>query len=133
MVSKWRFSRKSLSFTNTFLIYVYNMDLNFKQSLGPPKESIKEHLPEIFLKYSYAKSCVIIYCAEVCFKRPKSLPVQAATWSDYKYHIIFKLLVGITSTRFIYLFRLILLWWSSKWQIYHLRLWVLWFIRKIMK
>ena len=26
-------------------------------------------------------------CAVVFIERPKSLPAQAATWSDYKYHI----------------------------------------------
>ena len=67
----------------------------------PPKESIREYLPEIFLKSGYGKYCVIIDCAEVFIERPKSLSAQAATWSDYKHHNTFKFLVGITPTGFI--------------------------------
>ena len=67
----------------------------------PPRESIREHLPEIFLKSGYGKCRVIIDCAEVFIDRPKSLSSQAATWSDYKHHETFKFLVGITSTGFI--------------------------------
>ena len=62
------------------------------------KESIKEHLPEIFLKSGYQKRCVIIDCAEVFIKRPKSLSAQAATLSDYKHHNTFKFLAGISLT-----------------------------------
>ena len=67
----------------------------------PPKKSIREHLPEIFLKSSYGKCCVIIDCTEVFIVRPKSLSAQAASWSDYKHHSTFKILVGITRTGFI--------------------------------
>ena len=66
-----------------------------------PKESIREHLPEIFLKSDYGKCVVghvIIDCAEIFIERPKSLSVQAATWLDYKYHNTFKFLVRITPT-----------------------------------
>ena len=66
-----------------------------------PKESIREHLPEIFLKSDYGKCVVghvIIDCAEIFIERPKSLSVQAATWLDYKYHNTFKFLIRITPT-----------------------------------
>ena len=66
----------------------------------PPKESIREHLPEIFLKSDYGKCRLIIDCAEVLIERPKSLPAQVATWSHYKHHNTFKFLVGITPTGF---------------------------------
>ena len=69
--------------------------------IWPPKESIREHLPEIFLKSGYGKCRVIIDCAEVFIERPKSLSAQAATWSDYKHHNTFTFLVGITRTGFI--------------------------------
>ena len=36
-----------------------------------------------------------------CLLRPKSLSAQAATWSEYKRHNIFKFLVGITPAGFI--------------------------------
>ena len=67
----------------------------------PPKESIREHLPEIFLKSDYGKCRLIIDCAEVLIERPKSLPAQVATRSDYKHPNTFKFLVGITPTGFI--------------------------------
>ena len=62
----------------------------------PPRESIREHLPEIFLKSGYGKCRVIIDCAEVFIERQKSLSAEAPTWSDYKRHNAFKFLVGIT-------------------------------------
>ena len=67
----------------------------------PPKESAREHLPEIFIMSGYGKCCVIIDCAEVFIERPKSLSAHAATWSDYKHHNTCKFLVGITPTGFI--------------------------------
>ena len=67
----------------------------------PPKETIREHLPEIFLKSGYGKCRVIIDCAEMFMERQKSLSAHAATWSDYKHHNTFKFLVGITPTGFI--------------------------------
>ena len=60
----------------------------------PPKDSIRENLPEIFLKYGYGKCRAIINCAEMFIKRPKSLFAQAAIWSGYKYHNTFEFLVG---------------------------------------
>ena len=65
-----------------------------------PKESTREHLPEILLKSGYGKCSVIIDCAEAFIERPKSLSAHAASWSDYQYHNIFKFLVGIIWTGF---------------------------------
>ena len=48
----------------------------------PPMESIREHLPEIFLKFCYRKCRVMIDCAKVFFERPKSLSAQAAMLHD---------------------------------------------------
>ena len=67
----------------------------------PPRESIREHLPERFLKSGYGKCCATIDCAKVFIKRKKSLSAQADTWSDYKCHKTFKFLVWITPTGFI--------------------------------
>ena len=43
----------------------------------------------------------IIDCAKVFVERPKSLLIQAQTWSDYKHHNTFKFLIGISPTGFI--------------------------------
>ena len=61
--------------------------------VSSPKESIREHVPEIFHKSGYGKCRVIKDCAEVLI-RPKSLSAQAATWPDYKHHNTF----GMTPT-----------------------------------
>ena len=66
----------------------------------PPKVSIREHLPEIFLKSGYGKYRVIKDCAEVLIERPKS-SARAATLSYYKHHNSFKFFVEITTTGFI--------------------------------
>ncbi|XP_057316771.1 uncharacterized protein LOC130657789 [Hydractinia symbiolongicarpus] len=43
----------------------------------------------------------IIDCTEVFIERPKSLELQAQTWSDYKSHNTIKFLIGISPTGFI--------------------------------
>ena len=61
-----------------------------------PRESIRDNLPEIFVKTGHSKCRIIIDCAEVFIERPKSLLNQASTWSDYKHHNTIKFMVGIT-------------------------------------
>ena len=67
----------------------------------PSKESIREHVPEIFLKSGCGKCRVIIDCAGVFIERAKSFSAQAATWSVCKHHNAFKFLVGIKATGYI--------------------------------
>lgn len=66
-----------------------------------PRESIRDNLPEVFVKAGYSKCRVILDCAEVFIERPKSLLNQACTWSDYKHHNTLKFLIGISPTGFI--------------------------------
>ena len=66
-----------------------------------PRESIRDNLPEIFVKTGHSKCRIIIDCAEVFIERPKSLLNQASTWSDYKHHNTIKFLVGITPSGYI--------------------------------
>ena len=66
-----------------------------------PRESIRHNLPEVFIETGNNKCRVILDCAEVFFKKPKSLYCQAATWSDYKHHNTKKYLVGISPSGFI--------------------------------
>ena len=61
----------------------------------PSKESILVDLPQCVRK-KYPRLRCIIDCTEVYIQRPRDLKVQAATWSDYKRHNTFKVLVGIT-------------------------------------
>ena len=50
-----------------------------------PRGIIVENLPKIFLS-QYSKTRCIIDCFEIFIERPKSLDLQAVTWSDYKKH-----------------------------------------------
>ena len=57
---------------------------------------------QLFLSKLATKKCrVILDCAEVFIKRPKSLINQACTWSEYKHHNTIKFLVGISPTGYI--------------------------------
>ena len=66
-----------------------------------PREGIRDNLPEMFKKNGHYMLRCIIDCAEVFVERPKSLLIQAQTWSDYKHHNTFKFLIGISPTGFI--------------------------------
>ena len=56
---------------------------------------------KVFRKAGHSRLMVIIHCFEVFIKRPKSLNVQAATWSDYKSRNTVKFLIGVTPTRYV--------------------------------
>ena len=65
-----------------------------------PKDVILENLPDIFKKKNKNTRCVID-CSEVYIERPKSLDVQACTWSDYKKHNTFKFLIAVSPAGYI--------------------------------
>ena len=60
----------------------------------PSKQLIKKYLPKCFSKYPRTR--VIIDCTEIKIEKPSAPSSQKVTWSDYKSHNTFKLLVGIT-------------------------------------
>ena len=68
----------------------------FKQVLirWPSKQLVKRHLPKCFSKYPRTR--VFIDCTELKVEKPSAPSSQKVTWSDYKSHNTFKLLVGIT-------------------------------------
>lgn len=53
-----------------------------------PKESVMDHMPDMFKRQGYGEVRCILDCAEVFIERSKSLEVQAVTWSEYKHHNI---------------------------------------------
>lgn len=63
----------------------------------PDKGAIKSNLPKSFKAAASNTRCKID-CTEIFVERPRSLFLQAATWSDYKKHNTIKVLVGITPT-----------------------------------
>ncbi|XP_057292614.1 uncharacterized protein LOC130621336 [Hydractinia symbiolongicarpus] len=66
-----------------------------------PREAVRDHLPNIYKKMGHYKLRCIIDCTEVFIERPKSLELQAQTWSDYKSHNTIKFLIGISPAGFI--------------------------------
>ena len=65
-----------------------------------PRDIIFGNLPTMFLK-KYSKTRCIIDCFEIFIERPKSLDLQAATWSDYRKHNTMKFLIAISPTGYI--------------------------------
>ena len=65
-----------------------------------PKDAVFSNLPNIF-KGAYRNTRCIIDCSEIYIERPKSLNVQASTWSDYKKHNTFKFLIAIAPSGYI--------------------------------
>ena len=81
----------SKNFT-TWITMLYHV---FKQVLirWPSKQLVKKHLPKCFSKYPRTR--VIIDCTELKVEKSNAPSSQKVTWSDYKSHNTFKLLVGI--------------------------------------
>ena len=62
----------------------------------PECDALRKTMLECF-KASFGSSvAVIIDCFEVFTERPSNLLARAATWSNYKHHNTFKVLLGIT-------------------------------------
>ena len=61
----------------------------------PDKQCVKDNLPKSMAKL-YPNMRCIIDCTEFFIERPRSLTLQAQTWSDYKHHNTIKVLVGIS-------------------------------------
>ena len=102
LIERFGVSPTLFSYIFTIWIKLLREVLGKALSLWTPRESLREHLPEIFSKSGYGKSCNHRLCGGRCLlKRPKSLSAQASTWSDYKHHNTFRFLVGITPTGFI--------------------------------
>ena len=58
-------------------------------------------MPKIFRKASRSRLRVIIDCFEVFIERPKSVNVQATTWSAYKSHNTIQFLIDILPTGYV--------------------------------
>lgn len=51
-------------------------------------------MPKEFAQY--AKKRIILDYTEIFIQRPSAMLAQSETWSDYKHHNTWKLLVGVT-------------------------------------
>lgn len=60
----------------------------------PTQELVRKNMPEEFAKF--ASTRIILDCTELFIQRPSAMLAQSETWSDYKHHNTWKLLVGVT-------------------------------------
>ena len=97
-----RFQISEGIFSNIFVTWVRFISKFLGNSVigWLPKEVIISNLPECF-KGHYRNTRCVIDCTEIYIERPKSLYVQAATWSDYKKHNTFKVFITISPAGYI--------------------------------
>ena len=60
----------------------------------PSKELVQKHASKDFNRYPNTR--IVIDCTEIFIQRPNSLSSQCLTFSSYKHHNTFKVLVGIS-------------------------------------
>ena len=60
----------------------------------PSRELVQKHASEDFSKYPNTR--IVIDCTEIFIQRPNSLSSQCLTFSSYKHHNTFKVLIGIS-------------------------------------
>ena len=63
--------------------------------IWPTKDIVIETMPECF-RDTYPNTRVIIDCTELFCQKPSILTIQSSLFSNYKDHIIYKGLVGIS-------------------------------------
>ena len=62
----------------------------------PSREHVLKYLPKSFAKYPRTRC--IIDCTEIFIQKPQSPTAQSVTYSTYKSHHTYKVLVGISPT-----------------------------------
>ncbi|XP_033726625.1 uncharacterized protein LOC117341433 [Pecten maximus] len=60
----------------------------------PSRELIRENLPDSFKPYPSTR--IILDCTEVFVEVPSAMLAQSETWSNYKHHNTYKVLVGVS-------------------------------------
>lgn len=60
----------------------------------PTQELVRKNMLEEFAEF--ASTRIILDCTELFIQRPSAMLAQSETWSDYKHHNTWKLLVGVT-------------------------------------
>ena len=59
----------------------------------PTQELVRKNMPKEFAEFSTTR--IILDCTELFIQRPSAMLAQSDTWSDYKHHNTWKLLVGV--------------------------------------
>ena len=60
----------------------------------PLQELVRKNMPQEFSEYPTTR--IILDCSDVFIQRPSAMLAQSETWSDYKHHNTWKVLVGVT-------------------------------------
>ena len=60
----------------------------------PSQELVRKNMPQEFAEYPTTR--IILDCSEIFIQRPSAMLAQSETWSEYKHHNTWKVLVGIT-------------------------------------
>ena len=90
-----RFSVSPSTMSRMFVKWIGVMNQEFKVLFPwPRRELIKKRMPSQFKKCPDTR--VIIDCTEIFIQCPSSLQSQILTFSNYKHHNTFKVLVGIS-------------------------------------
>ncbi|XP_020601424.1 uncharacterized protein LOC110040523 [Orbicella faveolata] len=87
-ISRSLVSRICITWIN--LLYVELKDL----FPFPAQELVRKNMPQEFAQYATTR--IILDCTELFIQHPSAMLAQSETWSDYKHHNTWKLLVGVT-------------------------------------
>ena len=60
----------------------------------PSQELVRKNMPKEFAEYPTTR--IILDCSEIFIQRPSAMLAQSETWSEYKHHNTWKVLVGVT-------------------------------------
>ena len=60
----------------------------------PTQELVRKNMPQEFARYATTR--IILDCTELFIQHRSAMLAQSKTWSDYKHHNTWKLLVGVT-------------------------------------
>lgn len=90
-----RFNISQAQFSKTFTTWIHflyhELPLLFP---FPSQELVRCKLPESF--ECYPSTRIILDCTEVFIEVPSSMLAQSETWSSYKHHNTYKILVGVS-------------------------------------
>ena len=90
-----RFGISVAHFSKIFCTWINFLYLELQQLFPfPSQEAVRRNLPQQFALYPTTR--VVIDCTEVFVEVPSSMLAQSQTWSNYKHHNMFKVLIGIS-------------------------------------
>lgn len=90
-----RFGISVANFSKIFCTWINFLYLELQHLFPfPSQETVRRNMPKQFALYPTTRA--IIDCTEVYVEVPSSMFAQSQTWSNYKHHNTFKVLVGIS-------------------------------------